>query len=67
MAHGQTFLGQLDITPEGFAAITRVVANLADELCDGRVVSVLEGGYRLKGLADSVAAHVLVLTTADQR
>jgi len=58
-------LGNLDITPEGFVAITRVVTDLADELCDGRVVSVLEGGYRLDGLADSVVAHVRALTTAD--
>jgi acetoin utilization deacetylase AcuC-like enzyme len=51
-------LGVFDITPEGFAALTRVVMDLAKELCDGRIVSVLEGGYRLDGLADSVAAHV---------
>ena len=54
-------LGQFDITPEGFAAITRVVVQLADELCQGRVVSVLEGGYRLDGLAESAAAHVKAL------
>jgi acetoin utilization deacetylase AcuC-like enzyme len=54
-------LGRFDVTPEGFAAITRVVVGLADELCQGRVVSVLEGGYRLDGLADSVTAHVRAL------
>jgi acetoin utilization deacetylase AcuC-like enzyme len=54
-------LGQFDITPAGYAAITRVVVNLANELCQGRIVSVLEGGYRLDGLAESVAAHVKVL------
>jgi len=54
-------LGQFDITPAGYAAITRVIVRLADELCQGRVVSVLEGGYRLDGLAESVAAHVKVL------
>jgi len=54
-------LGRFDLTPAGFSAIARVVVNLADELCQGRVVSVLEGGYRLDGLADSVAAHVSVL------
>lgn len=54
-------LGRFDITPQGFAAITRVVVKLADELCQGRIVSVLEGGYRLDGLAESVAAHVKVL------
>ncbi len=54
-------LGRMDVTPEGFAAITRVVAGLADELCQGRIVSVLEGGYRLDGLAESVAAHLRAL------
>jgi len=55
-------LGQFDITPQGYAAITRVIVKLADELCQGRIVSVLEGGYRLDGLAESVAAHVNVLS-----
>jgi acetoin utilization deacetylase AcuC-like enzyme len=54
-------LGQFDITPEGFAAMTRVVVDLANELCQGRIVSVLEGGYRLDGLSDSVVAHVQTL------
>jgi acetoin utilization deacetylase AcuC-like enzyme len=54
-------LGQFDITPEGFAAMTRVVIDLANELCGGRIVSVLEGGYRLDGLAESVVAHVMTL------
>ena len=54
-------LGRFDVTPDGFAALTRVVVRLANELCQGRVVSVLEGGYRLDGLAASVAAHVKVL------
>jgi acetoin utilization deacetylase AcuC-like enzyme len=57
-------LGQFDITPEGFAAMTRVVVDLANELCQGRIVSVLEGGYRLDGLSDSVVAHVKTLQTA---
>ena len=55
-------LGQFDITPQGYAAITRVIVRLADELCQGKIVSVLEGGYRLDGLAESVAAHVSVLS-----
>jgi acetoin utilization deacetylase AcuC-like enzyme len=54
-------LGKFDVTPAGFAALTRVVTRLAGELCRGRVVSVLEGGYRLDGLADSVVAHVRTL------
>ena len=54
-------LGQFDITPQGYTAITRVLVKLADELCNGRIVSVLEGGYRLDGLAESVTAHVRAL------
>jgi acetoin utilization deacetylase AcuC-like enzyme len=54
-------LGVFDITPEGFAAITRVVVGLAKELSHGRLVSVLEGGYRLDGLGESVVAHVKAL------
>ncbi|OFV95229.1 MAG: histone deacetylase [Acidobacteria bacterium RIFCSPLOWO2_12_FULL_54_10] len=54
-------LGEFDVTPAGFAALTRVVHDLAVELSHGRLVSVLEGGYRLDGLAASVAAHVEVL------
>ena len=54
-------LGQFDISPQGFAAMTRVVVSLADEFSHGRLVSVLEGGYRLDGLAESVVAHVKAL------
>jgi acetoin utilization deacetylase AcuC-like enzyme len=50
-----------DITPSGFAAMTRIVVDLANELSNGHLVSVLEGGYRLDGLAESVLAHVNVL------
>jgi len=56
-------LGCFDITPQGFAALTRAVAALADEFCQGRIVSVLEGGYRLEGLSESVIAHVTALAS----
>jgi acetoin utilization deacetylase AcuC-like enzyme len=54
-------LGVFDITPAGFAAITRIVVGLAKEFSQGHLVSVLEGGYRLDGLAESVLAHVQAL------
>jgi acetoin utilization deacetylase AcuC-like enzyme len=59
-------LGCFDITPQGFVAITRVVAGLADKLCRGRIVSVLEGGYRLNGFGECVVAHLKALR-AEQR
>lgn len=49
-------LGGMSVTPKGFAAITRVIMDIADECCDGRAVVTLEGGYNLNGLRDSVKA-----------
>jgi acetoin utilization deacetylase AcuC-like enzyme len=49
-------LGEMKVTPEGFACMTRVLLNLADECCKGRLVLVLEGGYNVQGLAKSVRA-----------
>jgi len=47
-------LGGMNVTPQGFAALTRTIMDLADECCGGRVVITLEGGYDLYGERDSV-------------
>lgn len=49
-------LGGMRITPEGFAAMARVLLNIADKCCSGRVAAVLEGGYHVAGLTRSVKA-----------
>ncbi len=49
------------MTPEGFACLTRILLNLADECCGGRLVLVLEGGYHIQGLTKSVRAVLLEL------
>ena len=49
---------------EDFAWATRQVMAIAEQACDGRIVSVLEGGYDLRGLAESTAAHVAALMEA---
>ena len=54
-------LGQMKVTPEGYAALTRVVKGIAERYSQGRLVSILEGGYALEGLAASAEAHVRVL------
>lgn len=51
-------LGCYDITDAGFAELTRMMLELADRHCEGRVVSILEGGYNLQGNASAAAAHV---------
>lgn len=49
-------MGDMRVTPTGFAAMTRITLDIADACCKGRVVAVLEGGYHLAGLAESVKA-----------
>ena len=60
-AHAGDLLGALRMTEEGFATVTRLVKKIAEESCQGRLVSVLEGGYNLKALAGSVQAHIQAL------
>ena len=47
-------LGGMKVTPGGFANLARVVLEFARKTCQGKVVFVLEGGYHLDGLRDSV-------------
>ncbi|MEO6740419.1 MAG: histone deacetylase [Chthoniobacteraceae bacterium] len=54
-------LGQFLLTDADFASLTRTVRGLADKTAQGRVVSLLEGGYSLAGLASAAAAHVAAL------
>jgi acetoin utilization deacetylase AcuC-like enzyme len=54
-------LGGMRVSVEHFAEMTRFVKRIADDCCDGRLVSVLEGGYELEGLAKAVEAHLRVL------
>jgi acetoin utilization deacetylase AcuC-like enzyme len=50
-------LGQFRLTDDDFAALTQIVVHLANEGADGKIVSVLEGGYDLQGLGQAAAAH----------
>ncbi len=60
-AHRADPLANLTWDETDFSWVTREICALADEICDGRVVSTLEGGYDLPALAASVAAHVTEL------
>lgn len=57
-------LGGMRVTPPGFAAMTRILMELAAKTCQGRLAFTLEGGYDLKGLRDSVKAVLLELAGA---
>ena len=54
-------LGGLNWEPEDYAWLTTRLMEIADRRCDGRIVSMLEGGYDRAGLATSVAAHLETL------
>jgi len=60
-AHHLDPLGGLNFTDEDYHWITRELMAAADESAGGRVVSVLEGGYSLQGLASGTQAHVRAL------
>lgn len=54
-------LGRFLLDDEDFAELTRLMRSLADRYAGGRLVSLLEGGYDLRGLASATEAHVGVL------
>ena len=60
-AHEADPLAGLEWQTEDYAWLTARICDLADALCQGRVVSCLEGGYDLPALTASVRAHVAVL------
>ncbi|MPZ58793.1 MAG: histone deacetylase family protein [Rhizobiales bacterium] len=60
-AHMRDPLANLNLTDADFGWATRKLMEVADASASGRVVSVLEGGYDLEGLQQSVAAHVNAL------
>ncbi len=60
-AHREDDLGQLGLVEADYEWITRRLVEVAQQHCDGRIVSCLEGGYALSALARSVAAHVRAL------
>ena len=66
-AHVRDPIANMNVSTECFTEMTAVMATLATELCDGRLLSLLEGGYDLKGLSDSVAAHLGKLTESVAR
>lgn len=57
-AHQDDPLADIQLTEEGFRFMTRCVADLADRLCGGKIVSILEGGYETTSLTSCIEIHV---------
>jgi acetoin utilization deacetylase AcuC-like enzyme len=60
-AHHRDPLASINLRGEDFGWVTRKLMDVAETSAEGRIVSVLEGGYDLQGLMESVAAHVTAL------
>ena len=60
-AHWRDPLASLNFEEEDYASATRMLMDVADRHAGSRIISLLEGGYDLQSLADSVAAHVKTL------
>lgn len=59
--HRRDPLAQMDLEDEDYAWVTRHLCDTANRHCEGRLVSLLEGGYDLDALASASRAHVAAL------
>ncbi|HLJ34523.1 MAG TPA: histone deacetylase, partial [Ktedonobacteraceae bacterium] len=64
-AHWNDPLGEMNISTAGFAKLNQFIIELAERLCNGRLVMVLEGGYDLDAVAGCVATCVNLLLGDD--
>lgn len=51
----------LNLTDEDFGKLTQIVRSIADRHADGRIISILEGGYNLEGIAKAAKEHLTYL------
>jgi acetoin utilization deacetylase AcuC-like enzyme len=63
-AHAEDPVGDLGLEGEDFEVLTKEIVQVADTHAEGRIVSVLEGGYNIPILAGCVAAHLQALGAA---
>lgn len=64
-AHHRDPVGALSLETEDFETLTRIVQQIAATHCNGRLVSLLEGGYNTEVLADCVELHLRTLMSPD--
>jgi acetoin utilization deacetylase AcuC-like enzyme len=65
--HAKDLLANISLHEEDYAWITQEVKKIADEVCQGRIVSALEGGYALDVLGKCVLAHVEALDRSSDK
>ena len=60
-AHKDDPLAQINLESKDYYTLTKRILSISRELCSGKVVSILEGGYDLNALAESADEHVKAL------
>ena len=60
-AHTEDPLAQVNLNSKDFYEITKRIVGVANDICDGKIVSILEGGYNLDALKESAYEHVKAL------
>jgi len=65
-AHKRDPIGSLGLETEDFETLTNSVVDVAKQYCSGKLVSLLEGGYNVEALAESVEVHLKVLANAER-
>ena len=63
----KTTVGSLGLEAVDFASMTRTVIEIANQYADGKIVSVLEGGYNPDALAACVEQHLTELSAASDK
>ena len=63
-AHENDPLAQINLSTECYGKMTQKLMEVANDVCDGRILSMLEGGYDYSALADSVQLHVETLSNS---
>jgi acetoin utilization deacetylase AcuC-like enzyme len=54
-------LGSMKVSETGFACLAKILQQLAEEVCEGRILFTLEGGYHIEGQAQSINKVLLTL------
>lgn len=60
-AHSADPIGSLGLETEDFEPLTKLIVEVANQHCQGRIVSMLEGGYNIEKLAECVECHMQAL------
>jgi len=66
-AHTNDPLAQINLSTECYGKMTQKLMEIANDVCNGRIISMLEGGYDYSALADSVQLHVETLSNSQSQ